>query len=784
MTGGGRKPDEEHPKDAPAESEDAVVFDWLPLDNEPPAPPPPLAVPQAKAPSTPPTPPSPAPKVTPEAPAASALWSLPSLPGFDEDETPAIPPHRIVPMPPPPAKKAAPAPEAPKPAPLSAPAAPPASSSAPAAPKPLAIQYPPPKPAPVRSAPSPAPAHPPAPAPARAHPASRVPQGRRASRFSLPVIPLLALAGLLIAAGAAYVLLRAKPPKLASATPVRVRPGQTLTIRGENFGAQAQDNEVRFDGKPGRVLGAAVDELRVEVPAGIATVPGRDTQISVSVLSHGRAAEPLKVSAFQAPVIRSLTPEVGMPGEELVVGGGGWGAKVEISFAATKAELVEVTPEAVRVKVPSLSGVPGTPVQVVAASGAERSEPAAFLLGHLPLLLSIEPPSGAPGDVVMLKGKGFDPRPAENRVDVGGARALVLSSSAEALEIVVPIPPAGSPGAAAVEVRVPGYPFAASGSLAVAGSARGKVPLRFVALPFSDVPGHDHAFVATELGLAFVLSAAGGRTAADRAIEAQRRLNEAVTPLSTPEEPPLEIREGDGVLAIGLKGSATPLLEVAQEDAAAYNESSAPFRGNAGRSVTRGRLAAWWLALTRDLTAMLAADRRPRAVALLTAEGRALSDLHEASRRRTSAGIPRAELAELRPESRQALQALALRVPPAVVERTGDQVPAGAASTPGADDPLQLEGQWSGTVVEEGITKPVRASFSDGAGELTYMKPLEVTVPLREVVRPRLGSVRFAVQTGNRTRYFLGAWDGEMLGGAISSTADGQTPVGRFELRR
>ncbi|MGE3373249.1 MAG: IPT/TIG domain-containing protein [Vicinamibacteria bacterium] len=760
MTGGGRKSDEEPRKEAP-ESEDSGVFDWLPLDNEPPAPPPPLATPQAKAPPTPPPPASP--------PPLSALWALPSLPGFDEDETPAVPPHRIVPMPPPAAKKAVPAPEAPKP-------------TSPAAPKP------PTPPAAVRPAAHPAPAHahpqPPPVAPARAHPVSRVPQGRRASPFSLPLIPLLALAALLIAAGATYVVLRTKPPRVSSATPLRVRPGQKLTIRGENFGARPQDNDVRFDGRPGRVISAAVDALEVEVPAGIATAPGRDMPISVSVSSNGRQAGPLKVSAFQAPVIRSLTPEVAMPGEEIVVGGGGWGPKVEISFAGTKAELVEVTPESVRVRVPQLPGAPGTAVQVVAASGAERSEPAAFLLGHLPLLLSIEPESAAPGDVVTLKGKGFDPRPAENRVEVAGARALVLASREGALEVVVPFPRAGSTGGVAVEVRVPGYPSAGSGSLGISGGVQAKVPFRFVALPLTDAPGHDHALVATELGPAFVLSGSAGRTAAERAFEAQRRLNEAVTPLSTPEETPLEIREAEGVLAIGLKGSATPLLEVTAEDAAAYNESGPPFRGNAGRSVTRGRLAAWWLALTRDVTALLAADRRPRAVALLTAEGKALTDLHDTTRRHTTAGIPRADLAELRPEALKSLQALALRVPPTVVEGSGEKPAAAPVSSQAADDPLELEGQWSGTVVEDGIAKPVRASFADGAGELTYMKPLQVTVPLREVVRPRLGSVRFAVQTGSRTRYFLGAWDGEMLAGAISSTADGQSPVGRFELRR
>ena len=47
------------------------------------------------------------------------------------------------------------------------------------------------------------------------------------------------------------------------AAPLRVRPGQVLTIRGENFGAQPQDTSARFDGKPGRVIRASSDQIEV-----------------------------------------------------------------------------------------------------------------------------------------------------------------------------------------------------------------------------------------------------------------------------------------------------------------------------------------------------------------------------------------------------------------------------------------------------------------------------------------------------------------------------------------
>jgi hypothetical protein len=78
----------------------------------------------------------------------------------------------------------------------------------------------------------------------------------------------------------------------------------------------------------------------------------------------------------------------------------------------------------------------------------------------------------------------------------------------------------------------------------------------------------------------------------------------------------------------------------------------------------------------------------------------------------------------------------------------------------------------------------VRAVFTKNGGTLTFLKPLEFSVALGELERPRMGSVRFSARVGSGKRYFQGSWDGESLSGTFSATADGKATLGRFELRR
>jgi hypothetical protein len=766
---------------APAVEPAAPAFDE-PRDDvffmDEPAPPaveaPPAVVPKPAPPPRPAPSPKAAPVVPPSPPAASPEEDL-----FFVEEPPAAvsAPARApapsapaaIPSPPPLPAAAAKPPAAPPAvmgsgsAPARAPQAATPSASSPAAPRPIRRHGPTPPPS---AAPDSDEDEPPRPRSAPPRAATPPP-----SRRSSPPWGLVAGGvGLLIVAGVAgMVILRSmRTPAIESITPPRVGLGHSVVIAGAHFADTPQANVVQFGGKPGRVVQASAERLQVEIPE-IAVSPGRDTPVPVVVVVDGRESKPVSVGVFDSPRIHGISPSVAMPGEEVVLAGAGWGAGAKVQFGGVTAELLDSSPTSLKVRVPAMEGAPGAEFPVKVTMGADASNPAPFLLGRLPLVLSIRPATAAPGDLVTVAGRGFVPTPADNDVRIGGEPALVAAVSGSELKVVVPRTAAGE---AAVELRVPGLAHVGQSKLAVAAGPD-PIDFRFVAEPFEDVAGHDHAQLATGLGPAFVLSASSGRSAAERAVEAARRLNEAAGPLKASVDADVRARGLDTSPALVLLGKDAPLLEVTLDDAAAYEEDWTGSRGQGG-PVTAARLATWWEAVARDLVLLLARGDKPHFAADLAPEGRVFADLHAPARKVVTVGVPRQLLAEARPPLRDALRTAALRVPAAV------KGPAAAGGTAAAAG-FKLDGRWSGSETASGLQTYVSASFSGSTGTFTYERALSISVPLVGVEQQK-GVVRFSVQTGAGPRYYQGRWDGQKLTGTMSIDPGGRTSVGTFEL--
>jgi hypothetical protein len=356
---------------------------------------------------------------------------------------------------------------------------------------------------------------------------------------------------------------------------------------------------------------------------------------------------------------------------------------------------------------------------------------------------------------------------------IGGARALILSAFDDELQVVVPRVPVGDE-ARPVEVRTAGSEHVGLLSVSVP-SPPATADFRFVAEPFDAAYGKSHAVLATDLGPAFVLAASGGKTAAARAVEAERRLNEAANVLKATRGLNFEVRTADTAPALALSGRPELLLEIAEEDAAAYNEDWTGLRGRGG-IVTRTRLALWWQAVARDLVLILVRNERPQFAAALAAEGRVLGELFQAGQKGPVAA------AAARPATRDAMRILAFRVPAAIPGPTGPTsvavAPAAAASAP-----LQLQGSWLGTEVESGERRYLTAIFKIDSGSMSYEGVVTLTVPFLTLEQPQRNTVRFSLQVRGGMRTYNGRWDGETLSGTVSRDAAGKDQVGTFSLR-
>ncbi len=348
-----------------------------------------------------------------------------------------------------------------------------------------------------------------------------------------------------------------------------------------------------------------------------------------------------------------------------------------------------------------------------------------------------------------IKGRGFPLQANLNDLKIGGVGALVVSAFDNELKAIVPW---AATGDAPLELRVPRSENVGTASMTIAPRPD-PLEFRFVAGPIRDDPGHDHAVLATGLGPAFVLSASGGRSAADRAYEAQQRLAEAAVALKASLTADIEVRDLEGSPALGLTGKAEPLLEVTAEDAAAYNEDWTGLRGKGG-PVTRARLALWWAAVVRDQVLLLVRGERPHFAADLAPEGRVLGQVGDAAKKTGKFGLPVAVVDKAPAGWREALRVVALRVPASV---KGPAPAPGAAPVAEAvaGGPLKLEGIWSGSETEGGTVKYVTVTFTKEGGTLTYERALTMSVPIEDV-QAQKATVRFSAKSGSRAAWYLG----------------------------
>jgi hypothetical protein len=453
------------------------------------------------------------------------------------------------------------------------------------------------------------------------------------------------------------------------------RPAATLT--GSGFAGDPAGNKVLFGDREAKVLLASPSRLEVEVPEAVAE-SGTERRVEVVVKKGAHTSGVVMVAVFQGPRLHGLSPEAAMPGEEVLLAGAGWGLGATVRFGDVAAQTLEVQATRIRAIVPDIAGGSGTQARVIVTVGGIESNSAPFVVGHLPVVTGVTPTSAVAGDVVDVSGLGFQPEPLRNDVRVAGVAARPVRRRGR-LEGGRPrVPPGAGAGAGS-----PGPRLSVGQATLQVSPAADLIEFRFVPEPFTTAPERPHAVLATGLGPAFVLASSAGRTAAARAVEAAGRLNGAAQTLGgRPWASQPEARGMDAAPVVGLAGRPDELLEVAEEDAAAYNEDWTGLRGRGG-PVTRVRLARWWEALGRDLVLLTVRGEKPQFTAALAPEGRVLAQVFDAAQRTGRPGVPRQVVDEARPPLRDGPRLLALRVPASVTARSGHG-PSGCLATPRA----------------------------------------------------------------------------------------------------
>jgi hypothetical protein len=581
--------------------------------------------------------------------------------------------------------------------------------------------------------------------------------------------PVLIAAATLLAVGGswwAYVALRQPPPMLASLAPARLEPGDQLTLTGAGFSAGPERNKVYFGDQAGQVGSASETQLTVTVPAGVVT-----GDVQVRVERDGSASNALFVKIYRPPNIAVLEPDVAQPGSEVVARGQNFGEGASVAVGGRPAQVLEAKPNFVRFRLPAdLPVEAGRGVAVNLNVGADIAKPVTLFLGQLPYLLEAQPSRGSAGDRVVLKGRGFDTDPHGNFVTFGSRPALVLQASATELTVTVPGAAGQSQEDLPVTVRSKGRTSTSPLAFTLQRPSLGVYTPRYFPEPVVEHPGHDHAFVACELGPVLLLS---GK--ADAASTAERAANVAAALNALAERTDAVVFEAraDPAPGVGIGGQPELLVAVTPEDAAGYGEPWST--SGASRAPSPQRLAVYWTAFLQDHRLLFFQNDRPVKLLELSSRARVLSDLYAEATRRSGPGqgVPASLPGTLTPEIVRGLRDLALLLPPEGAE--------GAASA------RAVEGLWEGTMQEAGVPeKPVnvrlRLEGSRLAGTLTTkVGKVAMDVPLRDVSYSK-GAVKFTLVSGGTPRVFSGTLRGDTLSGTIQAPG-GSAQAGRFTLK-
>ncbi len=233
----------------------------------------------------------------------------------------------------------------------------------------------------------------------------------------------------------AYVLLPGGGPQIFGVSPNSGRSsgGEVVNILGQNFGSVASDLSVSFTDSDdvvrlASVLSVAPDgtQIQVETPR-FSTLPlteDRPQDVTVSTVDGGTTLEDafIVLADNPQPNITSISPVAGPleGGTVVTIFGNGFQAPMQVFFGdltATDVNIFDDTSPANQDRItcvsPNYSQQNDTPpiavnVRVVATNTGAESSYSSFTYGDNLYISGNSPQDGAPGDLVIIYGSGFE----------------------------------------------------------------------------------------------------------------------------------------------------------------------------------------------------------------------------------------------------------------------------------------------------------------------------------------------------------------------------------------
>jgi len=254
-------------------------------------------------------------------------------------------------------------------------------------------------------------------------------------------------------------------PTITAVTPAEIEPGHTVQITGAHFGATAgpRDPNTMFGVNDVMIGGVVVrprrwkdDIIEVEVPTNATSGDVVVRLASSDPLPDGSCCAPVQYKVSNAlplkliPTIR-FDPVSGPVGTKVVFFGQGFGAAKgagdKVTFGGHLAVIAKWSDSAIVVHLPMDAE---TGPAVLTMQGRERA--IGTFTVHTPKVTALTPPAAPIGTLLRIRGEHFgfysesgatafsftDFNTGENRVDIGGVRAIIYRWQDDRIDVWVP----------------------------------------------------------------------------------------------------------------------------------------------------------------------------------------------------------------------------------------------------------------------------------------------------------------------------------------------------------
>lgn len=270
-----------------------------------------------------------------------------------------------------------------------------------------------------------------------------VPNGAPSAPFTVSI------GGLAVNSNGTFHLLRNL--EVGTFQPQRGAPGTEVTLSGQGFAPNPNDNVVTLGNVRQQVLAASPQQLRIRIAPGSPSGP-------FEVAAHGdrdRSRRPFLLEA--PPSITSFSPLQGPPGTEVTIEGSGFGTSpnlVRATMGRSRLRVVSVRDDRLVVEIPRRARTGRITVEVGTRGGTVTGTE--FRIGARQRVGGLSPDTGLVGSELVIRGENFPQ--GEIRVAFTGPRRAIRATRVSPVELRVIVPNGAETGP--VQLLLPGQEIA------------------------------------------------------------------------------------------------------------------------------------------------------------------------------------------------------------------------------------------------------------------------------------------------------------------------------------